>query len=91
MIDFLKPLVRHIYQPLLILRDRLPAHRSHWARESIELSTGRIEDEYLPPYAPELDPVGYIWAYWKQHGLPNVCPKDHGALNERARKACAHG
>ena len=28
----------------------------------------------------------YIWAYWKQHELPNVCPKD-GELNERARKA----
>ena len=24
---------------------------------------------------------------WKQHELPNVCPKDYGELNERARKA----
>ena len=32
--------------------------------------------EYLPPYAPELNPVEYIWSYWKQHELPNVCPKD---------------
>ena len=29
----------------------------------------------------------YIWAYWKQYELPNVCPKDYGELNERARKA----
>ena len=29
----------------------------------------------------------YIWAYWKQHELPNVCPKDYGELSERARKA----
>ena len=41
----------------------------------------------MPPYAPELNPVEYIWAYWKQHELPNVCPKDYGELNERARKA----
>ena len=34
-----------------------------------------------------LNPVEYIWAYWKQHELPNVCPKDYGELNERARKA----
>ena len=37
-----------------------------------------IVTEYLPPYAPELNPVEYIWAYWKQHELPNVCPKDYG-------------
>ena len=41
----------------------------------------------MPPYAPELNPVEYIWAYWKQHELPNVCPKDYRELSERARKA----
>ena len=45
------------------------------------------QTEYLPPYAPELNPVEYIWAYWKQHELPNVCPKDYWELDERARKA----
>ena len=59
--------------PLLIVWDRLPAHRSRLVR-----------DQYLPPYAPELE---YIWAYWKQHELPNVCPKDYWELDERARKA----
>ena len=29
----------------------------------------------------------YIWAYWKQHELPNVCPKDYWELDERARKS----
>ena len=56
-------------------------------QEFIQLSEGHIATEYLPPYAPELNPVEYIWAYWKQHELPNVCPKDYGELNERARKA----
>ena len=75
-IDFLKALVRHIDRPLLIVWDRLPAHRSRLVQEFIELSEGHIATEYLPPYAPELNPVEYIWAYWKQHELPNVCPKD---------------
>ena len=86
-IDFLKALVRPIDRPLLIVWDRLPAHRSRLVQEFIELSAGHIATEYLPPYAPELNPVEYIWAYWKQHELPNVCPKDYGELNERARKA----
>ncbi len=86
-IDFLKALVRHVDQPLPIIWDRLPAHRSRLVREFIELSEGHIATEYLPPYAPELNPVEYIWAYWKQHELPNVCPKDYGELNQRARTA----
>ena len=57
--------------------DRLPAHRSALVREFIALSQGHIETEYLPGYAPELNPVEYIWAYWKQHELLNVCPNDY--------------
>ena len=86
-IDFLKALVRHLDRPMLIVWDRLPAHRSGLVREFIELSEGHIAAEFLPPYAPELNPVEYIWSYWKQHELPNVCPKDYVELSERARKA----
>ena len=42
MIDFLKALLRHIEKPLLIVWDRLPAHRSRLVREFIELSEGHI-------------------------------------------------
>ena len=86
-IDLLKALLRHIDRPMLIIWDRLPAHLSRLVREFIGLSEGYIATEYLPPYAPELNSVEYIWAYWKQHELPNVCPKDNGELNQRARKA----
>jgi transposase len=47
---------------------------------------GWISTAYLPPYAPELNPVEYIWGYWKQHELPNVCPKDYWQLSEAARR-----
>ena len=76
-IDFLKALVRHIQEPLLIVWDRLPAHRSRLVQECIERSEGHIATEYLPPYAPELHPVEYVWSYWKQPELHNVCAKDH--------------
>ncbi len=86
-IDFLQALVRQIEKPLLIVWDRLSAHRSRLVREFIELSEGHIVTESLPAYAPELNPVEYIWSYWKQHELPNVCPKDYADLNWRARQA----
>ena len=47
---------------------------------------GLIAIEYLPPYAPELNPVEYLWGYWKHHQLPNVCPKDLWQLSEAARR-----
>ena len=74
---------------MLIVWDRLPAHRSRLVREFIELWRGPHREEYLPPYAPELNPVEYIWSYWKQHELPNVCPKDYGELSRRARQDAA--
>ena len=84
--DFLKALVRHLDQPLLIVWDRLPGHRSRLVQDYIASLQGWISTAYLPPYAPELNPVEYIWGYWKQHELPNVCPKDYWQLSEAARR-----
>jgi transposase len=46
-----------------------------------------MEIAYLPAYAPELNPVEYIWAYLKHHELPNVCAKDLCNLGDGAIRA----
>ena len=84
--DFLQALLRHVPGPLLIVWDRLSAHRSRFTRDFIARQNGRIWVEYLPGYAPELNPVEYIWGYWKQHALPNVCSKDYWSLDGTARR-----
>ena len=80
----LQALVRHLRLPLLVVWDRLPAHRSRLVQDYIASLEGWIHTEYLPPYAPELNPVEFIWAHWKQHELSNVCPKDYYQLSEAA-------
>jgi transposase len=85
-VDFLKALARHIPGPMALVWDRLPAHCSRMVKDHLASLEGRIHMEYLPAYAPELNPVEYIWSYWKQHELPNVCPKDYWQLSEGARK-----
>ena len=85
-VGFLNALLRHIRGPLTIVWDRLSAHKSKITRQFIADQGNRLVVEYLPGYAPELNPVEYIWAYWKQHTLPNVCPKDYWTLDETARK-----
>ena len=44
-IDFLKSLVRHIRRPLLVVWDRLPAHKSALVQEFLGYSGGYIETE----------------------------------------------
>ena len=66
----------------------MPAHRSRLVGDHVDRLGGWIQMEYLPPYTPELNPVEYIWGYWKQHEAPNVCPKDYWQLSEGAGARC---
>jgi transposase len=87
LIDFLKHLRRHIPGKLTVIWDGLPAHRSRLVRDYVAAQGGEIELERLPAYAPELNPVEYIWGYCKQHELPNFCPKNFDQLGWAARQA----
>ena len=86
-VDFLRRLQRQIPGKLLIIWDGLRQHRSRMVKDFIAEQEGRIHLEYLPAYAPELNPTEYIWGYWKQHELPNFCPKDFTELGAQARRA----
>ena len=87
MVDFLGHLLRHLPGKLLVVRDRSQTHRSRLVGELVARPRGRLELEYLPAYAPELNPVEYIWGYWKHHELPNFCPHDFSQLSYQARRA----
>ena len=66
-------------------RDRSKTHRSRLVAEFVAGQRGRLALDYLPAYAPELNPVEYIWGYWKHHELPNFCPHDFTQLSYHAR------
>jgi hypothetical protein len=61
---------------LSMIGDRLQAHRSRLVRDHVEQQRGKIALEYLPPYAPDLNPVECIWGYLKPHAMPNFCARD---------------
>ena len=87
MIDFLKHLQRHVKGKLLIVWDGVATHRSRLVREYLKSLQGKIWVERLPAYAPELNPVEYLWGYWKQHELPNLCARDLWQLSGWAAHA----
>ena len=86
-LDFLNHLLSHLPSKLLVIWDRLPQHRARLVREFVAAQSGRLLTEYLPSYAPELNPVKYLWDYWKHHALPNFCPDDLTELGYFGRLA----
>jgi transposase len=72
---------------LLVVWDGLPAHRARLVSEFIAAQRGRLAVEWLPAYAPELNPVEYIWGYCKHHELPDFCPHDFAQLSYQAHRA----
>ena len=84
---FLGHLLRHLPGRLLVVWDGLPAQRARLVSAFIRAQGGRRAVERLPGYAPELNPVEYIWGYWKHHELPNFCPRDFAQLSHQARSA----
>lgn len=47
----------------------------------------RIEVEWLPAYAPELNPVEPVWGHTKHSDLANYIPKHVGALAVAVRRS----
>ena len=73
-VEFLKVLRHHIPEPMLIVWDGLRAHKSNIVRDHVE-ADGDIQIEFLPAYAPELNPTEYIWGYLKTREIANLCAR----------------
>lgn len=81
-IDFLVQLRREIGTDLTVILDRLNAHRTA-ARKLRERAPGRYEFAWLPPYAPDLNPVEQVWGHTKYADLANFIPADVRHLKRR--------
>jgi putative transposase len=73
--DFLRYLLRTLPGNLVVVWDGGPMHRGEPIRALLR-RTKRITLERLPPYAPELNPVEYLWNHLKYGALPNFVPDD---------------
>lgn len=82
---FLKALGSHYRQPLLVIWDGARPHRSRLVRDYVDSTDGRLQIEFLPAYATELNPVEYLWAWLKRHALANFCPETLTELQRTAR------
>jgi len=56
-------------------------------QQFVAAQKGRIHIEFLPAYAPELNPTEYIWGHAKHHKLHNAYPNHFAELKHGARRA----
>jgi transposase len=86
LVEFLTALTRQIKGKLLIVWDGLKAHKSRLVREFVESQGDRIVLDYLPAYAPELNPVEYVWGYLKNREIANLCAANLHEVSDFARR-----
>jgi putative transposase len=84
--DFLSHLDRHLEAPLIVIWDRLQAHRARLVRDFIDRHR-HVRTVFLPPYAPELNPIEYLWGYLKMNPLANEPIMGTGELTGITRAA----
>jgi len=82
--SFIRRVRRQVGRPLLVVMDHLPAHKS--AAKALG-GDDRFEFEWLPGYAPDLNPVEPAWSRTKYTDLANYAPQDLLELEVRAEMA----
>lgn len=76
-IEFLLHLLRVAGERLLVVWDNSPIHRRREVKEFLAAGAARsIHIEPLPPYAPELNPVEWLWGQCKEVELRNLACLD---------------
>ncbi len=76
---FIRWLRRRFPKGIILVMDRLAAHRST-AKRLVARFGRSVAIEWLPPYAPELNPVEQVWCHTKYADLANFIPDDVGHL-----------
>lgn len=70
---FLRQVQRSLGRRLIVVMDRWPVHRK--AAKNL-FGDERFWIEWLPPYAPDLNPVEHVWNHTKYGDLANYIPDD---------------
>lgn len=72
---FVDDLLRRVGRPVILVIDRYSVHRSA-AKKLLAKHPRRLSIEWLPAYAPELNPDEQVWNRAKYTDLANFVPDD---------------
>ncbi len=87
-LNFLKDVKKEMKgKKLLLIWDRLPAHRSKLVKDYIESQKSWLRVEHYPAYAPELSPIEFMWSAMKSKDLAQIPPKGLRHLKRIIKKS----
>ena len=84
---FPRALLRSLRCPMVLVWDRLQAHRGEPVKRWLAANDRRIHAELRTAYAPELNAIEMIWGYAKSNPLANFAPTTLDALIARTKSA----
>ena len=79
---FMRDVLWHLRGPVHVIWDRGNTHKGDAIR-ALHRDYPRLTSHWLPPYAPELNPVEHVWNHAKYGKGANYLPKDLAELTER--------
>lgn len=87
--EFLRALDRQVRGPLIVVQDKLNVHKAAVRRwlAGRDPDAPRVKVEWLPSYAPELNPAEQLWNNGKRVDLANFAPADRDDLRSRVRRS----
>jgi DDE superfamily endonuclease len=80
---FLRELLKHLRGKVIIVWDNGSMHKGEAMRQ-LRRDFPRLSIEWLPPYAPELNPVEQLWSHLKFGYCANLIPDDIEHLADEA-------
>lgn len=83
---FVSGLLRHFPKGIILVWDRWMVHRSAGV-QLVQRFTRRLRIEWLPAYAPELNPDEQVWSRTKYVDLANYIPQDASRLAKAVRRS----
>lgn len=81
---FLRCLLKELTGHIIIVWDRFQPHRSRKVQKLLGTKP-RLHLDYFPPYAPELNPIEYVWAHTKMNPMANMSAMELDTLATNTR------
>jgi transposase len=80
LLDFMGRLERQFERPMVLICDGHPVHKAKAVREWLSDREGRITQEFLPPYSPELNPDEFLNQDVKTNAVRRRRPRNQQEL-----------
>jgi len=82
---FMRDVLKHLRGPVHVIWDRGNTHKGDAIR-ALHRDYPRLTSHWLPPYAPELNPVEFVWNHAKYGRGANDLPHDIDELHDWVKR-----